>query len=207
MWNPFRRSGKEKKIMEKENVKHEQELENPQQTSTQQAGTADMADSPAGSVEQGTNTEAELDILRTEHQALHDKHLRLFAEFDNFRKRTARERLELIQFAGENSLKAVLPVLDDLSRAIANNETATDIDAVKEGFKLIHQKLYHILAGQGLKQIDVKKGDPFDTDKHEAITRAPIEDEKLKGAVIDVIESGYMLHEKVIRYAKVVVGE
>src|SRR5690606_11091091 len=124
-----------------------------------------------------------------------------------FRERTARERLDLIQFAGENTLKEELPVLDDLDRAIKNNETLSDPAAMMEGIKLIQQKLQHQLATQGLKRMQVKKGDAFDTDKHEAITKAPAESDKLKGAVIDVIEDGYLLQEKVIRYAKVVVGE
>lgn len=194
--------------MEKDNVKQEERQEELTQEQMPGSEMHDIPASETGTTAQDGNTiEAELDILRTEHQALHDKHLRLFAEYDNFRKRTAKEKLEMLQFAGESSLKAVLPVLDDLSRAIANNETVTNIDAVKEGFKLIHQKMYHILAAQGLKQMDVKKGDQFDIDRHEAITKAATDDEKLKGAVIDVIESGYLLHDKVIRYAKVVIGE
>ena len=151
--------------------------------------------------------QGELDALRTEHQALHDKHVRLFAEFDNFRKRTAKEKLELMQFAGENTLNAVLPVMDDLDRAVANNDRVHDIDAVKEGFKLIQQKLVHILASQGLKAMPDAKGMAFDTDRHEAITKAPAPSDELKGKVIDVVENGYTLHDKVIRYAKVVVGE
>ncbi|MDQ3100688.1 MAG: nucleotide exchange factor GrpE [Bacteroidota bacterium] len=207
MRNPFRRSGKEKKTMNNENVKPEGINEN-ENTQTQEPEstdtTASATETPA---DERSMLEAELDLLRTEHQALHDKHLRLYAEFDNFRKRTAKERLELLQFAGENTIQAVLPVLDDLNRAITNNENVEDISAVRDGVKLIHQKLHHILSSQGLKQINVKKGDPFDTDKHEAITKAPAQEEKLKGAVIDVVENGYTLHEKMIRYAKVVVGE
>jgi molecular chaperone GrpE len=215
MKNPFRRNGKDKKTMDQEKVKQEgtgQTADMPVEDNTRTG----QADREAGMPDRGStpddrtatsNLEGELDILRTEHQALHDKHLRLFAEFDNFRKRTAKERLELIQFAGENTLRAVLPILDDMSRAIENNETAQDIEPVKEGIKLIHQKLQQLLASQGLKPMEVKKGDPFDTDKHEAITKAPAGSEKLKGAVLDVVESGYLLHDKVIRYAKVVVGE
>lgn len=194
--------------MSNEKVKHDESVDEGAGMHTQEAESPDTS---ASATEQSQNTEStlegELDILRTEHQALHDKHLRLFAEFDNFRKRTAKERLELIQFAGENTLQAILPVLDDMSRAIANNESSDDIEAVKEGMKLIHQKFQHILRSQGLKPMEVKKGDPFDTDKHEAITKAPAGNEELKGAIIDVVESGYTLHDKVIRYAKVVVGE
>lgn len=193
--------------MNNENVKHEEGMEDRPEMHTQEVDSPDTADSATEAAGDQSTPEGELDILRTEHQALHDKHLRLYAEFDNFRKRTAKERSELLQFAGENTLQAVLPVLDDMGRAIANNELSEDIASVKEGVKLIHQKFHNILVAQGLKPMKVKKGDPFDTDMHEAITKAPAESEKLKGAVIDVVESGYMLHDKVIRYAKVVVGE
>jgi molecular chaperone GrpE len=204
MKNPFRRSGKEKKTMENEQVNPGEGINGINDAPVQEQESTDTTDSAA---EQPVSLEGELDILRTEHQALHDKHLRLFAEFDNYRKRTSKERLDLIQFAGENTLKAILPVLDDLGRAIINNENASDLQAVKEGIRLIHQKMQHLLTTQGLKTMEVKKGDPFDTDKHEAITKAPAGEDALKGAVIDVVEAGYMLHDKVIRYAKVVVGE
>jgi molecular chaperone GrpE len=206
--NPFRRTAKEKPAMENETVKNETTLpETPETPVAEEQGTAtaDTASAP-----ERTETEvlkAELDLLRAEHQAVHDKHIRLFAEFDNFRKRTAKERLELMQFAGENTLKAVLPVLDDMDRAIANNDKVEDINAIREGFKLIHQKMQHILSSQGLKAMPDAKGEPFDTDKHEAITKAPAPTPELKGKVLDVVENGYTLHEKVIRYAKVVVGE
>lgn len=153
-----------------------------------------------------TSLQAELDVLRTEHQALHDKYVRLFAEFENFRKRTAKERLELIEFAGERVMVAILPALDDLGRAVTNNEKVNDITAVKEGFRLIQQKLLHLLAGQGLRPMEDCKGQVFDTDRHEAITKAPAPNDELKGKVIDVVEQGYTLHEKVVRFAKVVVG-
>lgn len=150
---------------------------------------------------------AELDLLRAEHQATHDKHIRLFAEFDNFRKRTAKERLEMLQYAGENTLKAVLPVLDDMGRAVANNDKVEDLAALREGMKLVHQKMLHILGAQGLKALPDAKGEPFNTDHHEAITKAPAPSPELKGKVLEVVENGYTLHDKVIRYAKVVVGE
>lgn len=150
---------------------------------------------------------AELERARTELRSVNDKHLRLMAEFDNFRKRNAKERSDLLLFASENALKNMLPVLDDMERAIRNNENATDIAAVKEGFSLIQQKLLHILGSQGVKPMGDPKGQVFDVDRHEAITKAPAPSEDLKGKVLDVVESGYVLHDKVIRYAKVVVGE
>ncbi|MCB9169681.1 MAG: nucleotide exchange factor GrpE [Flavobacteriales bacterium] len=150
---------------------------------------------------------AELDVQRTEHDALHDKYVRLFAEFDNFRKRTAKERLELIQFAGENVLQDLLPVLDDMDRAIRSNDSTDDINAVKEGFQLVRSKLMHILGAQGVRSMEDPIGKDFDTDHHEAVTKAPAPSNAMKGKVIDVLEKGYTLHDRVLRFAKVVVGE
>lgn len=136
---------------------------------------------------------------------LNDKYLRLYSEFDNFRKRTSRERVELLKTASEDIIKSLLPVIDDLERAIANNEKATDVAAVNEGVKLIHHKFQHILAQKGLEAVDAK-GKVFDTDQHEAITNIPAPSEDLKGKVVDQVEKGYILNGKVIRFAKVVVG-
>lgn len=194
--------------MENQSVKHEMNTAPTPETPVQEAPEAATADT--ASAQERTETEtlkAELDLLRAEHVAIHDKHIRLFAEFDNFRKRTAKERLELVQYAGENTLKAILPVLDDMDRAIANNDQVVDIDSIREGFRLIHQKMVHVLALQGLKPMADAKGKPFDTDEHEAITQIPAPTPDLKGKVMDVVERGYSLHDKVIRYAKVVVGE
>lgn len=206
--NPFRRTVKDKHAMENETVKNETNLhQTPDQpvAEAQEPATADTTSAPERS--ETEVLKAELDLLRAEHQAVHDKHIRLFAEFDNFRKRTAKERLDLMQFAGENTLKAVLPVLDDMDRAMANNATVEDINAIREGFGLIHQKMVHVLGTQGLKAMPDAKGEAFDTDKHEAITKAPAPTPELKGKVLEVVENGYTLHDKVIRYAKVVVGE
>ena len=166
----------------------------------------DDSDKAMGSESEMERLRAELDVQKTEHQALHDKYVRLFAEFDNFRKRTAKERMDLVQNAGADTLRSVLPVLDDLKRAMANNESADDLASVKEGFGLIDHKLRTILQAQGLQPMD-SSGKPFDPDWHEAITKAPAPSDDLKGKVIDVLEDGYTLHGKVLRYAKVVVGE
>lgn len=151
--------------------------------------------------------QAELDRLRNELATANDKHLRLLAEFDNFRKRTARERTDLIQFAGENTLKNMLPVLDDMERAMQVNATAEDLATVKQGFALIHAKLVHILGAQGVKTMEDVKGAAFDVERHEAISKAAAPEPGLRGRVLEVVENGYLLNEKVIRYAKVVVGE
>lgn len=149
----------------------------------------------------------ELEVAKRELSSLNDKHLRLLAEFDNFRKRTAKERLDLMQFAGENTLKNMLPVLDDMERAIANNAKVEDIDVVKQGFSLIHQKLVQTFGAQGVKPMGDPKGQPLDVDRHEAITSTPASSDELKGKVVDVVENGYTLNDKVIRFAKVIVGE
>ena len=205
MKNPFRRSAKMDPAMDNKTVKNEGNDPEPAMNETHEPATADTPS--AGDNSELEVLKAELDLLRAEHQATHDKHVRLFAEFDNFRKRTAKERLDLLQYAGENTLKAVLPVLDDMDRAIANNAKVDDIEAIREGFNLIHQKMVHALGTQGLKAMPDAKGQPFDTDRHEAITKAPAPTPDLRGKVIEVIENGYTLHDKVIRYAKVVVGE
>ena len=155
----------------------------------------------------GNDANDEVERLTGEVAALNDKHLRLYAEFDNFRKRTAKERMELMQFAGENTLKNMLPVLDDMERAIQNNEKVDDAATVKQGFSLIHAKLLSILGSQGVQTMGDLIGQPLDVDRHEAITKAPAPSDAMKGKVIDVLENGYTLHDKVIRYAKVVVGE
>lgn len=152
------------------------------------------------------NIKAELEVQRTEHAALHDKYIRLYSEFDNFRRRSAKEKLELLQYAGADAVKAILPVLDDFERAVAANERTDDAKALKEGFGLIQQKLQRVLTAMGVKPME-SKGRPFDPELHEAISKAPAPQEGLKGGVIEVIENGYTMNDKVIRYAKVIVGE
>lgn len=151
--------------------------------------------------------ESEKRIAELEEQVAmqNDKFLRLYSEFDNFRKRTAREKVELLNTAGEDIIKNLLPVLDNFERAIKTNETATDLKAVNEGINLIAQMLRSSLQQRGLQAI-VSIGEPFNTDLHEAITEIPAPTPELKGKVVDEVEKGYTLNGKVIRFAKVVVG-
>ncbi len=135
-----------------------------------------------------------------------DKYLRLSAEFDNYRKRTLKEKAELILNGGEKSLSSILPVVDDFERAIKTMETATDVNAVKEGVELIYNKFMSVLAQNGVKVIETKEH-PLDTDFHEAIAMIPAPAEELKGKIIDCVQTGYTLNDKVLRHAKVVVGE
>jgi molecular chaperone GrpE len=139
------------------------------------------------------------------YNELNDKYLRLYSEFDNYRKRTQRERADLLKTAGEDIYKTLLPLLDDVERALKSNETAKDIKSVNEGLTLIHNKFNQSLKQKGLEPI-VSIGQPFNVDLHEAITNVPAPTEDMKGKVVDEVEKGYTLHGKVIRFAKVVVG-
>lgn len=136
---------------------------------------------------------------------LKDKYLRLYADFENFRRRTAKEKLDLIGNANEGLLKALIPVVDDFERAMQSVEKTDDVAAVKEGVALIYNKLYKTLEGKGLKPM-VSKGEPFNADLHESVTQFPAPTDDLKGKVIDEVEKGYYLNDKVIRFAKVIVG-
>lgn len=148
----------------------------------------------------------ELEKANEQIEEQKDKYLRLSAEFDNYRKRTMKEKAELILNGGEKSISSILPVVDDFERALKNMETATDVAAVKEGVELIYNKFMAILGQNGVKVIETKE-QPLDTDYHEAIAVIPAPDEALKGKIIDCVQTGYMLNDKVIRHAKVVVGE
>jgi molecular chaperone GrpE len=136
-----------------------------------------------------------------------EKYLRLYSEFENFRRRTAKERLELLETAGKSVIAAILPVLDDFERALKNSEGLKEShSAVFEGFELIHKKLSGTLSAMGLKPL-ISVGQVFDAEIHEAVTKVPAPSEDMKGKVVDELESGYLLNDKVIRFAKVVVGE
>lgn len=135
-----------------------------------------------------------------------DKYLRLSAEFDNYRKRTMKEKAELILNGGEKSIGSILPIVDDLERALKNMENATDVKAVKEGVELIYNKFISVLGQNGVKMIETKD-QPLNTDYHEAIAVIPAPEEGKKGKILDCVQNGYTLNDKVIRHAKVVVGE
>lgn len=168
-------------------------------------GDNDQEDTEATDAESMDGSAAEEEKLRAEVAEWQNKHLRLYAEFDNFKRRTSKERLELLQIAGKDVIVDLLPVLDDFERAQKSMETATDIEAVKEGVKLVHHKLKNLLANKGLKEMDAR-GKEFDADVHEGITNIPAPSNDLKGKVIDELEKGYYLNDKVIRFAKVIIG-
>jgi len=151
------------------------------------------------------NNEEKVQEMGQKLEEMNDKYLRLFSEFDNFRKRTQKERLELFKTASEDVMLALLPVLDDFERALKSTEENGVDENFKEGIELIYNKLKKTLSQKGLEPMDVMGAD-FDTDFHEAITNIPAPSPDMKGKVVDVTENGYMLNDKVIRFAKVVIG-
>lgn len=188
--------------MLKKNKKKE-DMQDPNKEQTQAEAAAQTEETPQ--VQDETNSTSEEEKLQAQVSELNDKYIRLYAEFDNFKRRTAQERRDLLQTASKDVLVNLLPVLDDFERALKAMETASDVPAVKEGVELIFHKFKNILGQEGLKEME-SKGNSFDADLHEAITSTPAPSEDLKGKVIDEIEKGYFLNDKVIRFAKVVVG-
>ena len=160
----------------------------------EQAGTEETEQ-----VDELTKTQEELANMK-------DKYLRLSAEFDNYRKRTMKEKAELILNGGKKSISSILPIVDDFERALKNMETAEDVAAVREGVELIYNKFMTVLGQNGVKVIETKE-QPLNTDFHEAIAVIPAPAEELKGKILDCVQTGYTLNDKVIRHAKVVVGE
>ena len=171
---------------------NEQVNENTESTQNEETTEASEADKLAAALE-------ELETVK-------DKYLRLVAEFDNYRKRTLKEKTELILNGGEKVLSTLLPILDDLDRAAENIEKSNDLETLKEGVALILDKLTKTLAAQGLKKMETI-GQPFDTDFHEAVALIPAQEEAQKNVVIDCVQQGYQLNDKVLRHAKVVVGQ
>ncbi|MEM9679663.1 MAG: nucleotide exchange factor GrpE [Bacteroidota bacterium] len=145
--------------------------------------------------------------LQDELSAEKDKFMRLFAEFENYKKRTNKERLELFKTASQDVMVAMLPVLDDFERALSHIEDDKEAEDLRKGVLLIYQKLLSTLEQKGLSAITVKQGDAFNADDHEAVTQIPAPSEDLKGKIIDVIEKGYKLGDKIIRFPKVVIGQ
>ena len=149
---------------------------------------------------------SELELTKEELEKEKDKFLRLFAEFENYKRRTSKERMELFKTAGQEVIQAMLPVVDDFERAL-KEYSGDQEDVHVKGMTLIHNKLSDILKSKGLEEVVVKAGDTFDADQHEAITQIPAPSKKLKGKIVDVIEKGYKLGDKTIRFPKVVTGK
>lgn len=192
--------------------KKKKEEEPVVENNTAEEAAENLNDNVENTTEQAENEVSEPVVeLSTEEKLqqqvaeLNDKYLRLFAEFDNFKRRTQKERVELLQTAGKDIVVSLLPVLDDFERAIKATENSTEVAPVREGIELVQTKLKTILSQKGLKEIE-SLNTPFDTDLHEAITQIPSPTEEQKGKVIDQLEKGYTLNDKVVRFAKVVVG-
>ncbi len=193
--------------IEEEVLKNEETVaDEAAQTDENQAEETSQEEAPAQELtveEQLANMLAEAQQMVSEER---DKYLRLSAEFDNYRKRTLKEKAELIKNGGEKTLTAILPVLDDFERALKNMEASEETKAMKEGVELIFAKFQKILGQEGLQKIETD-GKEFDTDFHEAIALIPAPSEDLKGKILDCVQTGYMLNDKVIRHAKVAVAQ
>ena len=189
---------------EKEKMAEELNVEETKDTAEEQPQN-DQAEEAAPLTHE-EQLEKELEDAQAVIEEQKDKYLRLSAEFDNYRKRTMKEKAELILNGGEKSISSILPVIDDFERAIKTMETAKDVKAVKEGVELIYNKFMAVMAQNGVKVIETKD-QPLDTDYHEAIAVIPAPSEEQKGKLLDCVQAGYTLNDKVIRHAKLVVGE
>ena len=204
-------NSEEKKTEEMKNVEEETAEKNMEQPAAEEEqpveGEAQQeAEEPEKELTPEEKLQAEVEKLQAEQEEMKDKYLRLSAEFDNYRKRTMKEKAELILNGGEKAFKAILPVIDDMERALATMQKATDVDAVKEGVDLIYNKFIQILGQNGVHAIDTKEKE-LDTDFHDAIAIIDAPSEELKGKILDCVETGYTLNDTVIRHAKVVVGK
>ncbi|MFD2033184.1 nucleotide exchange factor GrpE [Belliella marina] len=185
--------------MDKENMTSEAEEIQKNEGAAQEENVGDTEIQESGEI-QGEEK------LALEVQELKDKYLRLYSEFENYRRRTSKERLDLIKTASQDLLAEIIPVVDDFERAFKASENEEDVSKVREGNQLVFQKFQRILESKGLKPMEGLVGEPFDAETQEAITQIPAPSEEMKGKVIDVVEKGYTLGDKVVRYAKVVIG-
>ncbi|HJD86023.1 MULTISPECIES: nucleotide exchange factor GrpE [unclassified Empedobacter] len=192
------RNKKTNKNMSDQNIHEELENENIQENVQETENTVEQP-------QEETSGKSELEIIKEQLAKEKDQYLRLFAEFDNYKKRTSRERMDIFKTANKEVITSLLPVLDDFGRALTQIEKSGD-DSLHQGVELINNKLIETLRGKGLKQMEVNPGDDFNTDLHEAITQIPAPTEELKGKIVDIVETGYLLNDVVVRYAKVVVG-
>ncbi len=191
---------------DKANVNEQHENETPDMTAAQEESASGKKETKKEKAHKKSKVEEQLEKAEGEILDLKDKHIRLQAEFDNYRKRTLKERMELLKTASESLLVGILPVIDDFDRAVQTLNAIDDESPAKEGVKLIYNKFQEFLKQNGVKEIEAKD-QVFDTDLHEAITTFPAPTEDLKGKIIDVVQKGYYLNDKVIRHSKVVIGE
>ncbi len=167
----------------------------------------EVEETEAQEVETQNEASSEVEQLKEEKEALNDKYLRLYSEFDNYKRRTQKEKLDLYSNAAEDIFKNILPIIDDFERAIKSMEESQDYESLKSGVDLIFNKLLSVLKSKGAEPMESPIGKDFDSDFHDAVTQVTTSEKKLKGKVVDELEKGYILNDKVIRYAKVVVGK
>ena len=189
-----------------ENHNVEEEMAKQEETVTENAEQQAAAEAAEEQQEVADPMMQELEAAKATIEEQKDKYLRLSAEFDNYRKRTLKEKAELIKNGGEKAISAILPILDDLERALQNMQKADDVKAMYEGIDLIYQKFLKELSQEGLQKME-PVGEVFDTDYHEAVALVPAPSEDQKGKVLDCVQTGYKLNDKVIRHAKVVVAQ
>jgi molecular chaperone GrpE len=200
-------------LMEQEDKEKKQEnvLERQEEPEILSSGgdevSAEEKQDSKGKKKHKKTSDKEVEKLHAENAELKDKYLRLYSEFENFRRRTFREKLDMSKTANEELMVSLLPVIDDFERAMQYSENEPQNNhSIKEGVLLIYNKLRYITELKGLKTMNLEKGAPFNPEFHEAISQLPVEEENQKGKIIEVIEKGYLLHDKVIRYAKVITG-
>ena len=195
----------EKKKKQEESVNNQSVAEPELETSSEESENKEEQPK-ADSTEDTDNLATEVEELKKKIETLNHEVLLARADFDNYRKRTLREKAELLKNGGEDCMKHILPIIDDFERGLLSISETSDVEAVKEGMNLIYSKFKTYLEQHGVKEIKTDKQD-FDTEYHEAVTTFPVEDPNQKGKIIDCVQKGYTLNDKVIRYAKVVVGE
>lgn len=188
--------------MQNEEKNHNEQAEERVEQGTQADNTA----GEARNADERTSRDGSPEELLKKNSELNDKYLRLYSEYDNYRKRTLREKAEIIKTAGEDVFKAILPVIDDFERALKANEQVNDAAAMKEGMQLIYSKLKNAIQQKGLQAFE-SVGQPFDADLMEAITHVPADERNKSGSVVDEVEKGYKVGDKVIRHAKVIVAQ
>jgi molecular chaperone GrpE len=190
------------------NVELSENKENPETNELPAEGSSsDVAGQPEQVVENVTDkTKAEAKNFEEKLAEMQDKYLRLSAEFDNYRKRTLREKMDLTKYAGESILSKIIPFMDDFERARRHMEDSADCESIKSGLDLIYEKFAGFLQSNGVKEIK-SLNMPFNVDLHEAVAKVPVQDEEKKGKIVDVVSKGYYLQDKVLRFAKVIVGE
>ncbi len=196
---------KRDKMKEKEEIP-EEVAESQEATSADASETAEVTAEDVDLLSEEDNARNEVEELRSQLEKEKREYMFLMAEFDNFRKRTLREKSELIKNAAESAFKGLLPIVDDFERALKATEGVSDAGAVREGMELIYKKLKKYMEQNGVREMDPEDRD-FDADRHEAISAVPVPDESLKGKILDTVEKGYTINDKVLRHAKVVVGQ